>query len=132
LYYRLNVISLRLPALRERVQDIGRLAMLHLGFLAAHAGKQARSFSADALAAMQSYGWPGNLRELRNVIERAIILSEGEVIESKALSESIPPPQNPSSPFVYEPKTKSPAITARFLLSCRTDRKARNPDSFYG
>lgn len=91
LYYRLNVISLRLPALRERVQDIGRLAMLHLEFLAAHAGKQARSFSADALAAMQSYGWPGNLRELRNVIERAIILSEGEVIESKDLSESIRP-----------------------------------------
>ena len=91
LYYRLNVISVRLPALRERVQDIGRLAHLHLRFIASHAGKKARSFSPEALAAMQSYGWPGNLRELRNVIERAVILSEGEVIEAADLSDSIQP-----------------------------------------
>ncbi len=91
LFYRLNVISLRLPALRERVQDIGRLALLHLNFLASHAGKKARSFSPGALTAMQSYGWPGNLRELRNVIERAVILSEGEVIETADLSETIQP-----------------------------------------
>lgn len=91
LFYRLNVISLRLPALRERVQDIERLALLHLNFIASHAGKKARSFSPGALAAMQSYGWPGNLRELRNVIERAVILSEGEVIESADLSETIQP-----------------------------------------
>lgn len=91
LYYRLNVISLRLPALRERVQDIGRLALLHLNFLASHAGKKVRAFSSDALAAMQGYAWPGNLRELRNVIERAVILSEGDVIEVNDLSESIQP-----------------------------------------
>ncbi len=91
LFYRLNVISLRLPPLRERVQDIERLALLHLTFIASHAGKKARSFSPGALAAMQSYGWPGNLRELRNVIERAVILSEGEVIESADLSETIQP-----------------------------------------
>ena len=91
LNYRLNVISLRLPALRERGQDIGRLALLHLKFIASHAGKKARSFSPGALAAMQAYGWPGNLRELRNVIERAVILSEGEVIGADDLSESIQP-----------------------------------------
>ena len=91
LFYRLNVISLRLPALRERVQDINRLAQLHLKFLAAHAGKKARSFSPEALAAMQSHGWPGNLRELRNVIERAVILSESEVIGAEDLSENIHP-----------------------------------------
>ena len=91
LYYRLNVISLRLPALRERVQDIARLALLHLQFIATHAGKKARAFSPDALAAMQTYGWPGNLRELRNVIERAVILSEGEVIRAADLSETIQP-----------------------------------------
>jgi NtrC-family two-component system response regulator AlgB len=91
LYYRLNVISLRLPALRERVQDIGRLALLHLEFIASHAGKKARSFSLEALAAMQAYRWPGNLRELRNVIERAVILSEGEVIEASDLSDTIQP-----------------------------------------
>jgi len=91
LYYRLNVISLRLPALRERVQDISRLALLHLNFIASHAGKKARSVSPEALAAMQTYAWPGNLRELRNVIERAVILSEDEVIGPGDLSECIHP-----------------------------------------
>ena len=91
LFYRLNVISLRLPALRERMQDIGRLALLHLKFIASHAGKKARSFSPEALAAMQTYGWPGNLREMRNVIERAVILSEDAVIETADLSETIQP-----------------------------------------
>ena len=91
LYYRLNVISLQLPALRERVQDIHRLALLHLKFLASHAGKKAASFSSEALAAMQTYAWPGNLRELRNVIERAVILSEREFIEVDDLSDHIQP-----------------------------------------
>jgi len=91
LYYRLNVISLQLPPLRERVQDLDRLALLHLNFIVSHAGKKARSFSPEALAAMQSYGWPGNLRELRNVVERAVILSEGEIIQASDLSEGVQP-----------------------------------------
>lgn len=91
LYYRLNVISLRLPALRQRVQDIKRLALLNLRFAASHAGKPAQAFSEEALAAMQAYAWPGNLRELRNVIERAVILSDGTVIEASDLAESVHP-----------------------------------------
>ena len=91
LYYRLNVISLRLPALRERVQDIQRLALLHLQFAASHTGKMAREFSTEALAAMQSYGWPGNLRELRNVIERAVTLSDGPLIGNADLSDILHP-----------------------------------------
>ena len=91
LYYRLNVISLRLPALRQRVQDIRRLALLHLGFSAAHAGKPAKAFSEEAFSAMQAYSWPGNLRELRNVIERAVILSDGALIESSDLSDIVYP-----------------------------------------
>jgi len=91
LFYRLNVISLRLPALRQRVQDINRLALLHLQFAASHAGKQLKEFSVEALAAMQSYAWPGNLRELRNLIERAVILSEGEKIEVSDLSDIMHP-----------------------------------------
>ena len=91
LYYRLNVISLRLPALRERVQDIKRLALLHLQFAASHSGKPAREFSPEALAAMQGYEWPGNLRELRNVIERAVTLSDGPLIAVGDLSESVQP-----------------------------------------
>jgi NtrC-family two-component system response regulator AlgB len=89
LFYRLNVISLRLPPLRDRLGDLEKIAMSHLTFLAGHAGKNVRGFSLDALAAMRQYAWPGNLRELRNVIERAVILCSGDVVELDDLSETI-------------------------------------------
>ena len=91
LFYRLNVISIRLPPLRERVNDIEKLALTNLQFLAAHSGKKARLFSTEALGAMRSYSWPGNVRELRNVIERAVILSSGEQIEPADLSDVLTP-----------------------------------------
>jgi two-component system, NtrC family, response regulator AlgB len=91
LFYRLNVITVRLPPLRERAQDIEHLALLHLTFLAAHSGKAARGFSNAAIEAMMAYRWPGNLRELRNVIERAVILSESDQIEVGDLSDTIQP-----------------------------------------
>ncbi len=104
LYYRLNVISLRLPALRERVQDIRRLALLHLRFFASHAGKKAEDFSPEAFAAMEGYAWPGNLRELRNIIERAVILSETTLIGLADLSETIQPSSEIrlGGPFTFE------------------------------
>ncbi len=89
LFYRLNVISLRLPPLRERINDLEKIAANHLKFFASHAGKTVRGFSPEALAALRQYGWPGNLRELRNVIERAVILCSGEVIEVHDLSDTI-------------------------------------------
>lgn len=92
LYYRLNVISVRLPPLRDRVQDIEKIALNHLTFLARHSGKQVRGFSPEALEAIRKYSWPGNLRELRNVIERAVILSDGEWIVPDDLAETIHTP----------------------------------------
>ena len=92
LYYRLNVISLRVPPLRERLADIERLALLHLTFLASHAGKAVRTFSPAALEALHNYSWPGNLRELRNVIERAVILSDHQQIELADLWDTIHSP----------------------------------------
>jgi NtrC-family two-component system response regulator AlgB len=89
LFYRLNVISLCLPPLRDRLDDLEKIAISHLTFLAGHAGKSLRGFSPDALAAMRQYAWPGNLRELHNVIERAVILGSGESIEADDLSETI-------------------------------------------
>jgi NtrC-family two-component system response regulator AlgB len=91
LYYRLNVISLRMPPLRERTADIEHLALLHLKFLASHTGKPVRTFSLEALEALRSYRWPGNLRELRNVVERAVILSDREQIEITDLAGTIQP-----------------------------------------
>jgi two-component system, NtrC family, response regulator AlgB len=92
LYYRLNVISLRLPPLRDRVQDLERIAKRHLDFFSQRAGKTFRGFTADALAAMRSYSWPGNLRELRNLIERAAILASGEEIGTADLAEILQVP----------------------------------------
>jgi NtrC-family two-component system response regulator AlgB len=91
LFYRLNVISLTMPPLRERAADIPRLAARMLAFFASHSGKHATSLSPEAQAALERHPWPGNLRELRNVIERAVILSSGDSIGVADLSESVQP-----------------------------------------
>ncbi|MEK6260592.1 MAG: sigma 54-interacting transcriptional regulator [Planctomycetota bacterium] len=80
LYYRLNVISLTLPPLRERPDDVLELAVFFLKRTAPRAGKRAVRFEDEALEALTRYSWPGNIRELQNVIERAVVLAEGEAI----------------------------------------------------
>lgn len=80
LYYRLNVITLLLPALRDRRDDVHELAREFLRRAADKAGKPIVSFEDDALDALLSYPWPGNIRELENVIERAVVLAEGDLI----------------------------------------------------
>ena len=89
LFYRLNVISLGLPPLRERVADIAHLVSAQLKFFAVHAGKKAKTVSPAALEHMRRYHWPGNLREMRNVIERAVILSSGDEIEPQDLGDTM-------------------------------------------
>jgi formate hydrogenlyase transcriptional activator len=78
LFYRLNVFPIRIPALRERVDDIPILAEYLIDRYAQAAGKKIRNISKGTLDLFQTYDWPGNVRELQNVIERAVILSEGE------------------------------------------------------
>lgn len=85
LYYRLNVFPIPLPALRERVEDIALLARHFAHSLGATAGKRISGFSPEALQAMASYAWPGNIRELQNCVERATIVASGQVIEEKDL-----------------------------------------------
>ena len=82
LYFRINTIPLAIPALRERKEDIPILADFFLGQFAQ--GREIR-FSPEALRALQQYNWPGNIRELRNMVERAVLLTEGPVIESDVL-----------------------------------------------
>jgi len=79
LYYRLNVFPIRLPALRERVDDIPLLVEYLVDRYAKKAGKKIRSISKDTLNLFQNYDWPGNIRELQNVVERAVVLCDGEV-----------------------------------------------------
>lgn len=86
LFYRLTVISITMPPLAERPADMESLAQHFLRFFADSLKRPDLEFSPEALAAIKSYGWPGNLRELRNVIERAGILCEGNVIDASDLS----------------------------------------------
>jgi NtrC-family two-component system response regulator AlgB len=81
LYYRLNVITVELPPLRQRLLDLPSLAQEHLRMFARQSARPIKGFTTAAMTAMQRYPWPGNLRELRNVIERAVILAPGDKID---------------------------------------------------
>ena len=89
LLYRLNTMTLRLPPLRERVEEIRPLAERFLKEAAKQAGSDVKGLEPDALAALERYPWPGNVRELRNAIERAVVLAEGKVIRIADLGERI-------------------------------------------
>jgi PAS domain S-box-containing protein len=85
LYYRLAVFPVELPPLRARPGDVPLLARFFLGRFARRSGKRIEDLSPAALERLAAYHWPGNVRELENVIERAVILTEGPVIEAEAL-----------------------------------------------
>jgi DNA-binding NtrC family response regulator len=89
LYYRLNVVELRLPPLRERRDDISLLAHHFLQRSADLFHKKARRFSPAIMHAMEQYNWPGNVRELENVIQRAVVLSDGPTLEIAQLPASM-------------------------------------------
>ena len=86
LYYRLNVLSIALPPLREREQDVMLLAQHYANVTARRYGLTVPGFTPEAANAMRGYAWPGNVRELRNLIERAVLLSEGQRISAQALA----------------------------------------------
>jgi formate hydrogenlyase transcriptional activator len=81
LYYRLNVFPIMLPALRERAQDISLLFTSFAQRFAQQMKKPIKTIPPEALAQLTAYSWPGNIRELQNLIERAVILSRGSVLE---------------------------------------------------
>ncbi|CAN5194625.1 sigma-54-dependent response regulator transcription factor AlgB [soil metagenome] len=89
LFYRLNVISVELPPLRQRRSDLDRFADSYLAFFARSVGRPIRGMSPRAREAMRSYPWPGNLRELRNTLERAVILSRDDEITLEDLPAEI-------------------------------------------
>src|SRR6186713_150364 len=85
LYYRLNVFSFRLPPLRERREDVPLLIQRFLNEFNATNDKAVRGVDQDAMQILEQYPWPGNIRELRNIVERATILSDGDFIEMRHL-----------------------------------------------
>lgn len=86
LYYRLNVIRIHMPALRARAGDVSILAGYFLKKTAGELGRGVEGISSDALGALESYPFPGNVRELENAIERAVILAEGLTLEPRDFS----------------------------------------------
>jgi NtrC-family two-component system response regulator AlgB len=89
LFYRLNVIEITVPPLRERKEDILPLARLFAAFFARLAKRPAPELAPSAKAALMNYPWPGNVRELRNAMERALILWPSQVIEARAFPEKV-------------------------------------------
>ena len=81
LFYRINVINIELPALRERPADIPLLSQYFLRQVCEDVGKEVEGFSSDAMDLMQGYSWPGNVREMQNLIERAVLLGRGGTID---------------------------------------------------
>jgi len=92
LLYRLNTVEIRLPPLRERREDIPRLAAHFLGEYAGRYRKAVHGFDDDAAAAMQSHAWPGNVRELQHAVERAVLLTRSSLITSEDLGLRPPTP----------------------------------------
>jgi two-component system nitrogen regulation response regulator NtrX len=86
LYFRLNVVPIFVPPLRERPDDIPLLADHFMALLAREYGRRAKTFDASALAALEAYRWPGNVRELRNLVERLMIMVPGDIVTARDLS----------------------------------------------
>jgi transcriptional regulator with PAS, ATPase and Fis domain len=88
LFFRLNVVSIHMPPLRDRKEDIPLLAEHFLKIFSRREGKAVEGFSSDAMEALMGYGWPGNVRELENTIERLIVFARDEVITCQDLAYS--------------------------------------------
>jgi DNA-binding NtrC family response regulator len=96
LYYRINVIGICVPPLRERTEDIPLLVESFVSEFNERNGKAVRAVEPEAMRLLQRYAWPGNIRELRNVIERAVILSPGDFVEAEHLPADLSGPPPPS------------------------------------
>ena len=113
LYYRLNVICLHTPALRERREDIFELAVYFLNLHAQRTGKLVTHLDPEAVEALVAYDWPGNIRELENVLERAVVLADGPAVTLDDL------PQELRQPGRRRLRPRLPATVASGVPSSR-------------
>ena len=93
LYYRLNVFPISLPSLRERREDIPALVEHFVDIFSRRMGRNIHHIPSETVAAFSSYSWPGNIRELQNLVERAVILAQDGVLRNP-----LPPPVPPIAP----------------------------------
>ena len=126
LYYRLNVLPLHVPPLRERIEDIPLLVDHFLTFFCRQEGRDRKHLSKEALSIFQGYAWPGNVRELKNIIERLVIMVPGDLIDEKRL----PPvmgqregqPSGADLSVLYDAVITSYSIHYTKLYDCRDRR----------
>lgn len=110
LFYRLNVIQLHLPPLRDRPEDIPLLVDRFLADHAAARGEAPKRLAPEVAGLVQQYPWPGNVRELENALERAVILTRGEVIGPEALPTRLR--ERPAAPLVADRRPENPTLDA--------------------
>jgi two-component system response regulator AtoC len=128
LYYRVNVVSINLPALRERREDIPELALHFLRRHNARLGLNVELIAAPAMRMLVEYSWPGNVRELENVIERALVLTTGETIGPEHLADLVrvaPPPDQPIADGDLSVKRKTEELE-RTLIQRALERTRGN------
>jgi transcriptional regulator with PAS, ATPase and Fis domain len=117
LYYRLNVLALRLPPLREHIGDLEAIAEMLLEQITARTGLPQRELSPSAVAALSAYPWPGNIRELRNALEKAVLHSERTRLESKDFASILPSRADPAPAVVpIRPLTDAVAEAERTAI----------------
>jgi two-component system response regulator HydG len=102
LYYRLNVITIRVPPLRERHEDIRLLAQYYLRIYGAKNGRTLEGFTTEAIERLESYAWPGNVRELENLVERSVILARKDRIDAEDLPDEIMGVKRPPRDAILE------------------------------
>ncbi len=103
LYYRLNVIPIHMPPLRERLDDIPLLVSHFIARITKDVGKSVKGISPDSLAILERYHWPGNIRELENVVERAIVLGSGDLLSPDSLPPHLRMPRDEQAVTVEIP-----------------------------
>jgi formate hydrogenlyase transcriptional activator len=128
LFYRLSVFPLRLPALRERPDDIQRLAIHFVRQFASKLRKPARHLSDQAIERLRAYDWPGNIRELQNVVERAVILSRGPVLDADAVHIAAIPRCSARQPQAVDPAPqpapRDPSRDEHLVTLAEAERRA--------
>jgi len=124
LYYRLNVVPIHLPPLRDRKEDILPLAAYFLERLCTENRKQSKRLSSESKEKLLAYHWPGNIRELANVMERAVVMNPSELLYPEHLSLEIEDPQKPQPPAICFPSGITlQEMEKRLILQTLSDQK---------
>jgi len=126
LYYRLNVFTLRLPALRQRAGDVGLMAQYFLDVFRRKHRSEVRALREETLELLERYRWPGNVRELKNVMERAVILARAEWIEPSHLPPYIRDPGEEDTERVWFPSGLTAAEVEKHLILQTLDETDNN------